>query len=221
VKRTPSRAVPRLAWAGLVSLVGLSLFMAPAPAAAPAEQTLPGSTLALVKVNNNAGLREAFRQSQLGQLLADPAMTPLKEDFKGKLEEGNARLKKRFGVTLGELLELPQGPSWLAVVGRENAKPPVAVLLSVDAGKNRTQMQELMDRATKQAEGAGGKVSSEAFQGGTIHVIQPPREQDKETSPLAWTSREGIFTIATDIDALKDQLSHAQGRPDSPASSGG
>lgn len=219
MKRTPSRAVFRLAWAGLMSLAGLTLSAAPASAATPAEQTLPGSTLALVKANDAAGLRQAFRQSQLGQLLVDPAMTQLKEDLKGKLQESNTRLKQRLGVTLSELLELPQGPAWLAVVGRENAKVPVAVLLSVDVGKNRPQMQELMDRAVKQAEAAGGKATTETFQGLTIHVIHPPKEPEKETAPLVWTGQEGVFTLATDVDALKDVVAHAQGRPDSLAAS--
>jgi Protein of unknown function (DUF3352) len=218
VMRTPSRAVSRLAWAGLVSLAGLTLSAAPASAALPAEQTLPGSTLALVKVDNTAALREAFERSQFGQMLADPAMTPLKDDLRGKLEGRNAQLKQRFGLTFAELLDLPQGPSWLAVVGRDNAQPPVAVLLSVDAGPNRPQMQELLDRAAKEAEAAGRKVVTEPFQGGTIHLIDPP--QDPDPAPLslrAWTSQEGLFTFASDVEALKDVVAHAQGRTDSLA----
>jgi hypothetical protein len=220
VKRHQSRAVSRLACAGLVSLAGLTLWAAPGSAAVPAEQTLPGSTLALVKINDAAGLRAAFGQSQLGQLLADPAMTPLKDDVKGKLEAGNNRLRQRIGVTIGELLELPQGPAWLAVVGRDNAKPPIALILSIDAGENRAKMEDVLARATKQAEEAGGHVTTETFRGAAIRVIQPPKPQDnKETAPLVWTSQGGVFTIATDVDALKDLLSNAQGRTDSLAAS--
>ena len=40
----------------------------PGPGRDPRGKTLPGSTLAFVKVNNAAELREAFKQSQFGQL---------------------------------------------------------------------------------------------------------------------------------------------------------
>src|SRR4051812_7245701 len=116
--RIPSRAVFRLALTGWLSLAGLSLLAAPSSAAAPSEKSLPSSTFAFFKVNNAADLRQAFGQSQMGQLLADPAMKPLKEDFTSKLADTNAKLKDKIGVTLNELLDLPQGPAWLALVGR-------------------------------------------------------------------------------------------------------
>ncbi|MBV8076857.1 MAG: hypothetical protein JO284_10690, partial [Planctomycetaceae bacterium] len=61
--RTPMRAALRLALAGWLGLAGLSLVAAQGRAATPPEKILPESTIAYLKVNNAAALRESFRQS--------------------------------------------------------------------------------------------------------------------------------------------------------------
>ena len=66
--RTPKRAAVRLALAGWLGLAGLSLLAPEGRAAAPPEKVFPDSTVFFLKSNNAAGFREAFRQSQLGQL---------------------------------------------------------------------------------------------------------------------------------------------------------
>src|SRR5690348_16022192 len=103
--RTPMRAALRLALTGWLGLAGLSLVASGGRAAAPPEKALPDSAVVFLKVNNAAGLREAWRQSQGGQLWADPAMKPLKDDIKAKLADAGKKLKEKIGVSIAELLE--------------------------------------------------------------------------------------------------------------------
>ena len=82
----------------------------PGPGRRP-RKTLPDSTSSSLKVNNAAALREAFEQSQFGQLWTDPAMKPLKDDLLSKLATTRNKAQgDTVGVSIGELLELPQGP---------------------------------------------------------------------------------------------------------------
>ena len=226
--RTPSRAIFRLALAGWLGLVGLSQLPARARAQAPAppENVLPDSTFAFLKVNDAQALRQAFTQSQFGQLWADPAMKAWKDDLIEKIDEAGKPLKEKIGVTIRELLELPQGAISLAVVGRDDPKNPVAVLISADAGKNAETMTQVLTRATQQAEQKGAKVSTETFQGATLHVIQFPdakpgegdqAKDDRPVPPLIWTSQGGVFSLGSDVEALKDVLSNSKGRDDSLA----
>ena len=92
--RTPSRAILRLALAGCLGLVGLSQLPARAFAQAPTppENVLPDSTFAFLKVENAHGLRQAFAQSQFGQLWADPAMGAWRTDLVEKIEEAGKPL---------------------------------------------------------------------------------------------------------------------------------
>ena len=200
----------------VLALLGvLAAAAMPAAAEVPSENALPSSTLAVFKVKSTADLREAIGKSQFGQLLADPAMQPLKDDLAAKLEDVDSELKQRVGVTLAELIETPQGPAWLAITRRDD-EVPISVLLVADAGDNADRMQEIMTKGTEQLEAeADGKATTEDFQGKTLHVIQPPAE---ENPPLAWTNDGSVYYISLGVDPLKDLLANADGREDSLAS---
>jgi len=217
--RTPKRAALRLALTGWLGLAGLSLAAAQGRAAAPPEKVLPDSTVFFVKVNNAAGLREAFRQSQFGQLWADPALKPFREDLSGRLDEGSKAMKEKLGVSLRELLELPQGAASLAVLPKDDGDQPVAVVISADAGLNAQKLADVLTKATKSGEEQGAKVSKDEFKGLTITVIQPPKpkeekEGDVPPPPVVWTHDGAQFTIGTDVAAVKDLVANAAGRGD-------
>ncbi len=215
--RTPLRAALRLASTGCLGLAVLMTLAGPGRAAEP-EKVLPDSTLFYFKVKDVAQLRESFKQSEFGQLLADPAVKPLKDSIAEKLDQAGKDLKAKLGVTFGELLSLPQGPATIAVVAKPDGKIPVAVLITADAGKNEKVMTDVMMKSTKQAEEANAKVGTESFKGLTLHIVQPPKDGDKPNPPLIWTNSGSIFHIASDLVALKDIISHADGRDDSLAS---
>ena len=91
----------RLVLAGWFGLVALGAGMT-AQAATPAEKSLPDTTLLFIKVANAANLREAFAQSQTGQLINDPAMKPLRDDVMEKLADFSKSIKDEVGLSLGE-----------------------------------------------------------------------------------------------------------------------
>jgi len=222
--RMAKRAILRLAlvgWLGLSGFSGLTANLA--QAAAPPERVLPDSTVFLVKVADIKALRESFRQSQYGQLWNDPALKDFRDDIAGKLKETSNTLKKKIGVTLSELFDIPQGYLAIAAVSQDDPKLPVALAIIADAGNNGERMTDVLTRSTKQAEDAGSKVTTESFQGGTLHIIQapPPKDKDKKEDegksetprpPLVWTSGGSIFYIGSNVNLVKDLASHADGR---------
>jgi len=222
--RMAKRAILRLAlvgWLGLSGFSGLTANLA--QAAAPPERVLPDSTVFLVKVADIKALRESFRQSQYGQLWNDPALIDFRDDIAGKLKETSNTLKKKIGVTLSELFDIPQGYLAIAAVSQDDPKLPVALAIIADAGNNGERMTDVLTRSTKQAEDAGSKVTTESFQGGTLHIIQapPPKDKDKKEDegksetprpPLVWTSGGSIFYIGSNVNLVKDLASHADGR---------
>ena len=230
---TAKRAIRRLALIGWIGLLGgMGLPAQVAQAATPPERVLPDSTIFLVKLNDVKSLREAFRGFQYGQLWYDPAMKDFKDDLIQKLEDATKPLKERLGVSLDELLELPQGSVAIAAISRDDPKMPVAFAVMADAGDNKDKMADVLTRATKQAEEAGAKSSQESFNSLTLHILQPPpddkekeKDKDKDKSPkfsMAWTHAESIFyfalgTSGTDLDLLKDLTAHREGRDNSLA----
>lgn len=220
--RTPMRAALRLALTGWLGLAGLSLNAAPGLAADPPEKVFPESTVLFVKINNAAGLREGFRRSQFGQLWADPALKPFKDDLSSKLDDASKSLKEKVGVTIRQLIELPQGTVALGVLPKDNADNPLALVLTADAGKNAETMADVLTKATKQGEESGAKVARETFKGLTLNVIQAPEPKEKKEGarpapPAVWTHDGPLFYLSSDVDAVKDLITHSKGRENSLA----
>jgi hypothetical protein len=225
--RISLRAARRLAVTGGYLLASLLLAVAQGWAATPPERMLPDSTIAFVKIQNAAALREAFLQSQLGQLWNDPAVKAWKDEVIDRVDGASKTLKEKVGVTYRELFALPQGPAAIAFLKHSNPQIPIVLLVIADAGKNTATMNEVLTRATKQGEVNGAKISTESFRGVTIHVIQPPKEKPKDKAdkkdqpepPIVWATQGSVFYISSDVDAMKDLLAHEQGRDDALATS--
>ncbi len=217
--RTPMRAVLRLALTAWVGLAGLTIMAAQGRAAVAPENSLPNTTVFFAKVDDSAAFRDAFGKTSFGQMLADPAMKDMKDDFKEKLADASKKLKERLGVTIQDLLTLPQGAVSVAFVAKGDAKIPVALAIQADAGKNAEKMTEVLTKATKLAETEAkdnAKVSTESFKGLTLHIISSGKENEP---PLVWTNSGSVFHITSDLDLVKDLISHADGRDDSLAKS--
>lgn len=216
--RISFRAAHRLAVIGCVSAAAVLSQAAYSVAAAPPEKSLPDTTLLFVKINNASEMREGMGKTQIAQLINDPALANIKKGVKEKLDEADKQLKGKLGVTIGELLTLPQGTITVSIVGKNDPKLPIAVLISADAGKNAATMTDVMTKSTKQAEEAGTKVSTAEHKGLTLHILQSPGDGDKPNPPVVWTNAGSVFHVATDVDSLKDLINNAEGRSDSLAS---
>jgi hypothetical protein len=223
---TAERAIRRLALFGWIGLFGLTGLLAqPARAATPPERIVPDTTILLFKLNDAKSFREAFRASQYGQLWNDPALKDFREELSLRLEDSGKGLKERIGISIKELIEIPQGTVALAAIGREDPKLPVAGVLILDAGENEKKLVEVLSKANTQAEENGAKISRDSFNGLTIHIIQFPPGKPKDgkekaadpdkvppTPPMVWTNAGSQFFIGSDVEVLKDLATHRDGR---------
>lgn len=201
---------------GLAFLIaGVCGLASPTIAADPMDKALPTSTILYLRVENMSELRKAFGESQIGQLIADPAMQPFKDKLAAMIEKGDEQLKQLLGVTIAELLDLPEGEVSIALVTKDDKKIPVALLVSADAGDNATKMAEVMAQVDKQAEQAEARVATEEAEGLTFHVI---RGETEDHPPLVWAQDGSVFHISSDVDALKDLAANIKGREDALAS---
>jgi hypothetical protein len=215
VMHKAKRAICRVAllgWLGLLTATGLPA--QPARAAAPPERILPESTIFLLKVNDVKSFGAAFRSSQYGQLWNDPGLKEFRDELASRAEDVSKTLKEKIGVSIKELFELPQGSLAIAAVGREDPNLPVAATLVAEAGENEKKMLEVLERATKQAQEDAAKVSTESFNGLTLHVAQ---FATAEATPLVWTNAGSLFFVTSDLDVMKDLVVHREQRDNSLA----
>jgi len=221
--RKAKPTVLSMAFVGWLGLSGMNGFDSNrASAAAPAERVFPESTVFMAKVADAKALRQAFQQSQYGQLWNDPAMSDFKKDLREKLQDAGKTFKDQFGISLRELAEIPQGQLAVGAIPYDDPKRPAALLFMADAGENTAKLTDVLIKGTKQAEAHGSKVSSETFQSSTLHIIQLPEPKDEAKSPIqfktvAWTSAQNTFFISTEVDSLKDLVASVGGRDQSLA----
>ncbi|MFO0954268.1 MAG: DUF3352 domain-containing protein [Isosphaeraceae bacterium] len=168
-------------------------------------------------------MRDGFLQSQLGQLWNDPGLKSFRDDVVSRIEDSTKGLRENLGVSVSELLAMPQGPAAVAVLPKEEGDVPVAIVLSADVGKNSEKLVDVLTKAAAQGEKAGAKVSKEEFKGMTFQVITPPKpkepkEGERPAPPVVWTHEGSVFYVGTDLEALKDFVANANGREKSLAS---
>ena len=146
--RTAKIAIFRWALIGCLGLVPiLGLPVQQAQAAAPPERILPDTTVFMLKLNDAKAFREAFRGSQYGQLWNDPALKEFREELGQKLAEASKDMKEKIGVSISDLLELPQGTLAVAAIAKDAAREdgratslPVEVVVMADAGENEKKI---------------------------------------------------------------------------------
>src|SRR5436309_1555664 len=100
-------------WSATVALVALKGFAA---AVLPAEKLLPDDTLVFLCAPDCLKLRSSFGSSSQGQLWADPAMKPFKDNFLKKFSADMVGpLEKELGLKFSDYQELAQGQFALAM----------------------------------------------------------------------------------------------------------
>ncbi len=217
MKRIRSRVVRRIAQVSLVVVAGCALGTAAwaqtAVATVPVEKALSDSTIVHIKLPDSNTFGTSFRASQFGRMMADPAFKPLLDDFQTRLEEGNEEVRGKLGMSLEEIVTLPEGPVDIAIVPTPGKAYPVGGLVVAEAGPNEAKMLDLMKKLTELASADSDyKVTTVEFEGKSIVSID--KTADEEPMIGAWTHEGSVFYIAvgTDIDALKDLLANADGR---------
>lgn len=229
--RTAIRAMQRVVLVGGLWLVGTAGLPIPVRAGAPSERVLPDSTVFMFKINDVKQFREGFRGSHYGQLWNDPSMKDFRDDLTQKLRDATRPVKEKIGVGFGELIEMPQGALTVAVLGRDDPKFPLGIVVMADAGANKEKMADILKKLAKQAEDSGAKSSEEAFNGLTLHILRMPADQKPKGKDakaddgppelsMSWAESEGTFYLCLDssaggVELLKDLTAHREGRDNS------
>ena len=176
-------------------------------AAPPASKLLPDRTVAFITVANAPDMARRFQNTALGRMSQDPQLQPLISHLYGSLGEFIGQFKEQIGVSLPELLSIPQGEVALAVVPVEEGPP--AVVLVLDTGKRTAVARTLLTRGGDVLRTAGAKRSEETFLGTTLTIFDPP---DGPPIRVAWFEKEGTIVVGSNLEVVKEVLSAWSGQ---------
>ena len=158
--RTAKIAIFRWAFIGCLGLV--ACFGAPGPAGS-GRGTPRADPPGLHGVHGQAqrcqGVSRGIPRQSVRPALERPALKDFRDELGQKLTEATKDLKEKIGVSMSDLVELPQGTLAVAAIAKDPAREdaaasslPVDVVLMADAGENEKKMLEVLERATKQGE---------------------------------------------------------------------
>ncbi|MCA9184526.1 MAG: hypothetical protein KDA99_02865 [Planctomycetales bacterium] len=115
--------------AGLTLLV---TFAADARSAPRADQLWPSTTKGYVSVPDISGLEASWNRTQLGQLVADPAMKPFVEDLREQMKAKMDQTGDRLGVTIDDLRSVCSGEVSFAAIEPSSGTQKHAMAVMAD-----------------------------------------------------------------------------------------
>jgi hypothetical protein len=204
----------------LWALIGYCVVSAPAAAQTPFAELLPEDSLAIVRISNFAKLREGVAETQLGKLIAEPAMKPFIDSVLESIEELGVEFQKEAGLSFKELIALPHGEVALAVLApddedaEEGEEPTPGVIVLLNVGPNVKKSRELLDRMTaKLVEEEDYEKEVEEVQGTEVTTLTPGDDADESAQDVVWCVRDSVVIVANG-DVVADVLGRWDGGAD-------
>ncbi|MFH1924229.1 MAG: hypothetical protein ABIP48_30615 [Planctomycetota bacterium] len=163
---------------------------------------LPEKTAVLLWFPNAPEAAERFMNTALGRIGRDPQIRPLVDQFRESLSASMESEEKGIGLSLSELLALPQGELTLAVVAPEKGGPALVVL--VDTGDQVADARKLLDRMSH----GTGRREVNIFD--TRIVVQEGSVAGQQQ--LMFLEKEDTLVVSTNMEVLKQVLAAWNGQ---------
>jgi hypothetical protein len=177
---------------------------------ASGAKLLPKDTLLFVSVPSIPDSNEEFEKSLTGAMFRDPELKPFLDDVQKKIDELSEKLQQEIGVSINDLLEIPQGELTFAVVERPARK--LAPILIVDYGDKKETVDKLLKKLHEGLEGDIAEHSVEEVDDIKVHVYTfKDSDPDNPFKTLAYFSEDSTLVFSTEVAALKEVLDRWDG----------
>jgi hypothetical protein len=177
------------------------------------EKLLPKETLAFFTISDVPEFKEKWEKTSMGQMLRDPQMQPFLELLGKKIDEKSSKVEEELGVTLKDLLDLPQGELTLAVMEQPPRK--LSVVLMMEYGESQSTIDKLLKKMDEALDKAAAEHTTEEVSDVTLHIYA--LKQDDENNPfktLTYFTDESYLVISSEVAAIKEVLERWEGDSD-------
>ncbi|MGY8766904.1 MAG: hypothetical protein ACKVH8_00565 [Pirellulales bacterium] len=165
-----------------------------------ASRLLPDTTLAYIRVSDTQEFGDKFSETSMGKLFKDPEMAPFMTGVWGAITESVESIEQQFGITLNELLSIPNGELAFAVVPQEDES--LAFVLFCDLGNNPKTAEKALDIIKELAIGNGAAIERSTYKETKITLIDGPN------GPLAYVIKDDTLILSNKTAALEDILEY-------------
>jgi hypothetical protein len=171
-----------------------------------ATKLLPIETVAFVRIADAPELADKLLETNFGRMGNDPKLKPLVGALWGTAVTELANAEEELGVSIAEILRIPQGEVCIALIGSDESRPSVVALL--DCGKHVSKLEKIIDRGVEELKNNGGSERTEMFLGTRLHIFDVPGQEN----PPIYAKKDGTIIASNNIDVLKGVLAAWNGK---------
>lgn len=163
-----------------------------------APALLPEKTLACLRIPDTRDFVAKFKESSMGRMLDDEQVRPLASSLYGVMAETFGQVQDQVGMSLDELLAVPQGEICVALVEMPDNSPALVALLEV--GDRIASAQKLLDRAAEELGKRDVPSSTEVVGDVKLTIYDPPGDRPPA---LVLFQKDGVVVFASQVAAAK------------------
>lgn len=180
----------------------------------PCEKRLPKNVLGYVSLRNVADFKTQWPKTLLGQLERDESLKDFRNEIVKQLAESSQEIENQLGMTLSELVSIPQGEIAAALVAGAGGK--FSAVLFMDVGDRSEAVQKLLTKAADALEKDGLKRSEEEVEETRVVVFQNTEDAEnrKPVDAGAYFLKDSFVVVGSDLAALKSVLTRWDGKDD-------
>ena len=161
-----------------VALLALTLVL---PATVKAERPsapklLPYNTVLYLRIHSVPEFLEKIDETSLGAIKTDPAIQPIWDQFYNDLVSAFPQIEDELGVTLEDLLDIPQGEFSLSLSVTDTGTPMFAMI--ADVGDNAETVEKLVERAEFEHIENAGDLEEQVIGETEVTVFRQPGDDD-------------------------------------------
>ncbi|PHS14012.1 MAG: hypothetical protein COA78_06430 [Blastopirellula sp.] len=165
-----------------------------------ASRLLPDTTLAYVRVSNTQEFGEKFSETSMGKLLKDPEMAPFLTGVWSAITESVENIEQQVGISLNELLSIPNGELAFAVVPQEDDS--LALVIFCDLGDRPQTAEKALEILKGFAIENGAAIERSTYKGTKITLIEG------QNGLLAHVIKDNTLILSNKLAALEDILEY-------------
>ncbi len=168
----------------------------------PAPELLPDETVVYIRIPDIQDFATKWQETGIGQMLRDEEVQPFAETMYDFAAEEFEQLRDQIGLSLDEVMELPQGELCFALVETKDSDVPLSAILLVDVGESvdLAKVAEeageafLLDQGVEQELEDVGETS--------LKVINANNPEER----LVYFERDGTYGISNNPELVKEVL---------------
>lgn len=183
---------------------------------ATGEKLLPQETVLYFSMPDAAEFREHWEKSTGGSLLADPAMQPMIKEIESKLAEASEKLQSEVGLSISDLLALPQGEVSFALLQKPVGKLAPTILF--DFGEHKDKVEKLLEKMHEAMAKGNIEHETQSIQDVEVHVFDLPKTMGDEDEPqpnpfsnLCYFVEGNYLVLSTEVAAIESIIERWDG----------